>query len=630
MKHKLQSRALTVLLSVMLIIGLLPTTVFAAGTATVQINGQQMQDGVEVQCGDGTAVLDKTKGTLTLDNATITPEGTNAGIRADNGDLKVILIGKNTITSTTQRPFYNSTVDLTIQGTAEDSLIIKTDADGLQVDNSNLTIDGCKIDITSTKFGGMMCWGGTLTIQNGANITIDSFENSIIGANGLSITDSTVNATARSNYQGGSTTAVSSNDNISITDSAVTATANGDAANAIYGAGTISINNSEVEATTTVQNNAYPALCAEGNIEIINHSTATVKSAGTIGIWSSGGEVVIQDSIAYVAAHDEWDAIRGDNGGAIITGSWVETFGSMVSPKYTPLDSVIFLNNEGAAYGSLTLPGDVTVGKDMQLSIPEESTVTVPEGVIFTNHGQIKLLGNPVKNDGGIVVCDSHTGGTATCTAKAVCGVCGAEYGDILPHELTKTEAKDATCTEDGNTAYWTCDACGKIFSDENATQEIVLEDTVIKATGHDYKDGKCTVCEAIDPDFKAVIIEGANGQWQKGTEAGLSFTSNAAFADFLKVQVDGKDLDASNYTVKEGSTIVTLKAEYLETLSVGTHTLAIVSETGTATTEFTIKAAADLSAQTGDDFNIALYAGLLILAAAGAAGIGISRRKEQ
>ena len=49
---------------------------------------------------------------------------------------------------------------------------------------------------------------------------------------------------------------------------------------------------------------------------------------------------------------------------------------------------------------------------------------------------------------------------------------------------------------------------------------------------------------------------------------------------------------DAANYTVKEGSTIVTLKAEYLETLSVGKHTLAIVSDTGTAAAEFTIQTA--------------------------------------
>ena len=107
---------------------------------------------------------------------------------------------------------------------------------------------------------------------------------------------------------------------------------------------------------------------------------------------------------------------------------------------------------------------------------------------------------------------------------------------------------------------------------------------------------------EAQEPVQPPVIIAGANGSWQKSGTDGLSFTSNAAFADLTKVQVDGKDLDASNYTVKEGSTIVTLNAAYLNTLSVGKHTLSIVSANGTATTEFTITAAQTGGDQTGDN----------------------------
>ena len=161
-----------------------------------------------------------------------------------------------------------------------------------------------------------------------------------------------------------------------------------------------------------------------------------------------------------------------------------------------------------------------------------------------------------------------------------------------LKHTLTKTEATSATCTEPGNVEYWTCDACGKHFKDENGTEEIEESQWIIPAAGHSYENGKCTVCSAVDPAFKAMIIEGANGKWQKGSEDALSFTSNAAFADFLKVQVDGKDVDSSNYAVKEGSTVVALKPSYLETLSAGKHTLAIVSDTGTAETEFTVVAA--------------------------------------
>ena len=198
-------------------------------------------------------------------------------------------------------------------------------------------------------------------------------------------------------------------------------------------------------------------------------------------------------------------------------------------------------------------------------------------------------------------------------------------------HDLTNIPAKEPTCTKDGNIEYWYCENCGKYFSDKNAETEIRQADTVIAATGHSYENGKCTVCGTIDPDFKVTITAGANGTWQKGTKDGLSFTSNAAFAHFLKVQVDGKDLDASNYTVKEGSTIVTLKAEYLETLSVGKHTLAIVSDTGTATTEFTIKAAVTddtQSPQTGDSSNMMLWIALLFVSG-GALSVVTYRKKK-
>ena len=134
---------------------------------------------------------------------------------------------------------------------------------------------------------------------------------------------------------------------------------------------------------------------------------------------------------------------------------------------------------------------------------------------------------------------------------------------------------------------------------------------------------------EALEP----VIIAGANGTWQKGAEDGLSFTSNAAFADFVKVQVDGKDLAASDYEVEEGHTIVTLKASYLETLSVGKHTLAIVSDTGTATTEFTIQAATvadDIqSPETGDNSNIALWIAVMLAAGAGLTATIYRRRRS-
>ena len=193
---------------------------------------------------------------------------------------------------------------------------------------------------------------------------------------------------------------------------------------------------------------------------------------------------------------------------------------------------------------------------------------------------------------------------------------------------VTSAEKTPGTCTEAGVTTYTaTVEFNGKTYTD---TKEVAD----IPATGHSYDNGKCTVCGAIASDFKVIITAGANGSWQKGTKDGLTFTSNAAYKHFQKVQVDGKDLDASNYTVKEGSTIVNLKTEYLETLSVGKHTLAIVSETGTATTEFTVKAAAvtddTQSPQTGDDSNIALWIAVLLAAGTALTGTAVYSRKRK
>ena len=214
-----------------------------------------------------------------------------------------------------------------------------------------------------------------------------------------------------------------------------------------------------------------------------------------------------------------------------------------------------------------------------------------------------------------------------TCTVTFTCEK-DENHKESPKVDVTSAVKKSATCTETGVTTYTaTVEFNGQTYTDTKDVADI-------PATGHSYDNGKCTVCGAIASDFKAVITAGANGSWQKGTKDGLTFTSNAAYKHFQKVQVDGKDLDASNYTVKEGSTIVTLKTSYLETLSVGKHTLAIVSETGTATTEFTIKAAAvtddTQSPQTGDDSNIALWIAVLLAAGTALTGTAVYSRKRK
>ena len=85
-------------------------------------------------------------------------------------------------------------------------------------------------------------------------------------------------------------------------------------------------------------------------------------------------------------------------------------------------------------------------------------------------------------------------------------------------------------------------------------------------------------------------ITEGSKQTWIKASNEGASFRSDAEYDDFIKVTIDGADLSTDNYTVESGSTIVKLKASYLETLTIGKHTIAIVSESGTAETEFSVE----------------------------------------
>ena len=213
---------------------------------------------------------------------------------------------------------------------------------------------------------------------------------------------------------------------------------------------------------------------------------------------------------------------------------------------------------------------------------------------------------------------DDCAGGTATCTSKAICEYCKTEYGEVdsANHDLVNTPAKDATAAETGNQEYWHCKDCGQYFADENGTDEITLADTVI---------------QKLPPE----IIKGKGQSITAGEKKALTFRSDAAFSDFIRVVFDGKNLDEKNYTVKEGSTVVTLKADYVATLSAGEHTICIVSESGTATTTFTVNAKAVVDndtdpSPTGDNSHMALWIALLAASAFGLAGTAVySKRKR-
>ena len=213
---------------------------------------------------------------------------------------------------------------------------------------------------------------------------------------------------------------------------------------------------------------------------------------------------------------------------------------------------------------------------------------------------------------------NEHAGGVATCIELAICDTCGQPYGEVdsTNHNLEKISAKNATVTETGNTEYWQCESCKECFLDKDGKNNIDIADTVTKK---------------LPPE----IIKGKGQSITAGEKKVLSFTSNAAFSDFVRVELDGKNLDAKNYTVKEGSTVVTLKADYVATLSARKHAIGIVSESGTATTTFIVNAKAVVdndtkSPQTGDNSHMALWIALLFVSGAGVIGTTVYGKKKR
>ncbi len=84
-------------------------------------------------------------------------------------------------------------------------------------------------------------------------------------------------------------------------------------------------------------------------------------------------------------------------------------------------------------------------------------------------------------------------------------------------------------------------------------------------------------------------ITSGANGVWVKGSTDTLSFTADGEFAKFRSVKIDDAVLATDKYTAAAGSTVITLKNEYLSTLAAGAHTIAIIYTDGDCSTQFTV-----------------------------------------
>lgn len=158
----------------------------------------------------------------------------------------------------------------------------------------------------------------------------------------------------------------------------------------------------------------------------------------------------------------------------------------------------------------------------------------------------------------------------------------------------------------------------------------------LVSADGKDLQITSKTI--TIQTPDKYKVIEGANSSWTQNTEGTLTFRADGDFSKFLGIKVDDSWIDSENYISDSGSTIVTLKNEYLQTLVVGTHKMTFVYTDGECNTNFEIKEAEEAeeiyensdNPTTGDSSNILLWVSLFSAGVLVVIVIAVCNRKKK
>lgn len=231
---------------------------------------------------------------------------------------------------------------------------------------------------------------------------------------------------------------------------------------------------------------------------VTNNSVTKTGNAGGIYVSSSGTLTV--------------------GGNVNISGNWQGNENSSISNNnannvYLPTNSTITiekaLTGKNSSIG-VTTATPVATTKDASVKIAAgKGTYAITDedkGHFTPDTGYCEVQ---KKND-GIYLTHVHSGGTATCTAKAKCGGCNAPYGDALGHDFVHHEAQAPTCTAVGWEAYDTCSRC------DYTSKEIKPKLNHVFANTWEHNDDKhwhkCTRdgCTGIDAE--------AAHEWQPAT----------------------------------------------------------------------------------------------------------------
>ena len=297
--------------------------------------------------------------------------------------------------------------------------------------------------------------------------------------------------------------------------------------------------------------------------------------------------------------------VSHDDSGAVVTAT-VRQSGVESEKKLTGSETLLFVYEKAAEHVHSFDEGKVTT----EPTCTEKGVKTFTCSCGETKTEEIPALGHDW-NEPTFTWKDDNSECTALRTCKR-----DASHTESETVKPAETVTKEATCTEKGEKtlkATFTNEA----FAEQSKSAEI-------PALGHDFAHGRCKRCDGIDPNFKPKLTDNTNGHASWGTD--YKVTSDAARKDFQKLLIDGQEIASSNYSVAEvnGNTVVTVKGSAIKTLKVGQHSIAIVSQTGTAQRNFSVSD----KPKTGDE-TAALWTGLLLLSALGCGAVTLTARKK-
>lgn len=640
---------------------------------------------------DWNVKYDPNTATLTLNGATITGSSEyasaseGAGIYALSGSgqpvsLTIELIGENTITGTfgiyvnseSSENSYGTDASLTITSESNGSLKVSGSYHGIYVKSgtggASLNISDASVVASSSS--SYFDYAGVF-VQSSAHAT--SFPQLSLAVNGGSLTASGGDGIQ---FNVGSSGDIGATTSLTISDNAIVRAENGikayrvdeptpsgkgivfnDKKGTVYGDVTLdeSLTIAQGETLTIPEGSALNT-----NRNLTNNGTITIENGGTLN-GEPGGTGKIETTPTIDTQPASQTVTKGNTAtftvaatGENLSYQWQQSTDN--GQNWTDIGATgVSYTTEATTISMSGYQYRCVVSNSAGIATSSVATLTVNEHVhewvvAWSWDGKTATATFTCKNDGSHqatedAVVTSAVKTPATCTEAGVTTYTATvefdgktytsakDVADIpaAGHKLTKTEAEAPACTEPGSAEYWTCEVCGKAFSDAAGEHEITPEDAAIPATGHEFEGGLCSVCGARDTSFSPALVSGDGAKWTKGSSKGLTFVSSAAFADLVEVRLDGRVLSASEYVVREGSTVVTLPAKLLEGLKAGDHELLIVSGSGTVRASLTVaeaarveeapkaeKASADELPASGDSSAPALAIAAAVVAGAG------------